>query len=334
VTGMRPVLEIKDLRVHFFTYGGEVRALNGIDLAIRKKEIVGLVGETGSGKSVLATAIMNAVHFPGRIVSGSVKMEGTDLVGLGEEKLRSIRGVDISVIGTNPRSKLNPLLRVGRQIADVIEAHQTMPRAKAFERAVGLMKAVGVNDSERRARAYPHELSGGMAQRILIAMALAGSPRLLIADEATSGLDVTVQRQVLDLIRDKVHEHESSALIITHDLGIVAQYCQRVAIIYAGQIVEEASVDELFRNPRHPYTISLLASARAASGRQARLSLIGARPDLRNLPKGCLLAARCPFATQKSREIAPAMREIAPGHMVRCDRADEPLQEMVSAGAA
>jgi peptide/nickel transport system ATP-binding protein len=331
---MRPVLDVDGLRVHFFTYGGEVRALNGIDLAILEEEIVGLVGETGSGKSVLATAIMNAVAFPGRAVAGSVRMDGTDLVTLSESQLRQIRGVKISLIGTNPRSKLNPLLRVGWQIADVIQAHEKMPRPQALAAAVTLMQAVGVNDPERRARAYPHELSGGMAQRILIAMALAGSPRLLIADEATSGLDVTVQRQVLDLIREKVKERRSSALIITHDLGIVAQYCQRVAIIYAGQIVEQAPVQELFTNPRHPYTISLLASAKAASRQTARLALVGARPDLRKLPKGCLLAPRCPFALARVQEIAPAMREIGPGHLVRCDRAEEPLREMVRAGAA
>jgi oligopeptide/dipeptide ABC transporter ATP-binding protein len=201
-------------------------------------------------------------------------------------------------------------------------------------RAIALLQTVGINDPERRARAYPHELSGGMAQRVLIAMALAGSPRLLITDEATSGLDVTVQRQVLDLIRDKVLERRSSALIITHDLGIVAQYCNRVAIIYAGQVVEEADVAELFRNPRHPYTISLLASAKAASRQQARLSLVGARPDLRDLPQGCLLHPRCPFADERSRSQAQTMRDIAPGHRVRCHRAEEPLQAMVDSDAA
>jgi oligopeptide/dipeptide ABC transporter ATP-binding protein len=197
-----------------------------------------------------------------------------------------------------------------------------------------MMAAVGVNDPERRSRAYPHELSGGMAQRILIAMALSGSPRLLIADEATNGLDVTVQRQVLDLVRDKVRERQSSALIITHDLGIVAQYCQRVAIIYAGQIVEEAPVGELFSNPRHPYTISLLASARSASRQKVRFPLIGARPDLSRLPAGCFLHPRCPFATERTRDRPQAMRELYPGHRVRCDRAEEPLREVVSADTA
>jgi oligopeptide/dipeptide ABC transporter ATP-binding protein len=330
----RPVLTVKDLRVHFFTYAGEIRALNGVDLAVNATEIVGLVGETGSGKSVLASAIMNAVRFPGRIVGGSIEMDGTDLLALGEGQLREVRGAEVSLIGTNPRSKLNPLLRVGEQIADVILAHQPMARPEALRKAVAMMAAVGVNDPERRSRAYPHELSGGMAQRILIAMALSGSPRLLIADEATNGLDVTVQRQVLDLIRDKVHERQSSALIITHDLGIVAQYCQRVAIIYAGQIVEEAPVEELFRNPRHPYTISLLASAKAVSRQKVRFPLVGARPDLANLPKGCLLAPRCPFATDASRAAPPPMRDLAPGHRVRCARAEEPLQEMALARSA
>jgi oligopeptide/dipeptide ABC transporter ATP-binding protein len=331
---MRSVLDIKDLRVDFFTYAGAVHALNGVDLSVNETEIVGLVGETGSGKSVLATAVMNSVAFPGRVVGGSVSLEGADLLALDEAALRKVRGVTISLIGTNPRSKLNPLLRVGEQIADVIEAHEKMPRKAALSRAVAMMAAVGVNDPERRARAYPHELSGGMAQRILIAMALSGSPRLLIADEATNGLDVTVQRQVLDLIRDKVRERQSSALIITHDLGIVAQYCQRAAIIYAGQIVEEAPVAELFSNPRHPYTISLLASTKSASRQSRRFPLVGARPDLARLPEGCLLHPRCPFGTDRSRHVPPPMRELRPGHRVRCERAEEPLEEMVHARSA
>jgi peptide/nickel transport system ATP-binding protein len=331
---MPPLLEIEDLNVHFVTYEGVVHALNGIDLRIAETEIVGLVGETGSGKSVLATAILNAVRFPGRIVRGSVRLEGREVLTMDERALRGVRGVQISMIGTNPRSKLNPLLRVGPQIADIIRAHENVEKDAALARAIDLMRTVGINDPHRRARAYPHELSGGMAQRILIAMALAGSPRLLIADEATNGLDVTVQRQVLDLIRDKVVERQSSALIITHDLGIVAQYCQRVAIIYAGQIVEEAAVGELFRNPRHPYTISSLASARAVSRQRVRLSLVGSRPDLRNLPCGCLLHPRCPFADERSRTVPPVMREFAAGHFVRCHRADEPLGEMVGAESA
>ena len=331
---MLPVLDIEGLCVRFRTYEGEVHALNGVDLVIRESEIVGLVGETGSGKSVLSTATMNAVRFPGHITSGSVRLDGRNLLELDEAALRRIRGVAISLIGTNPRSKLNPLLRVGPQICDVIRAHQDISASAARTQAIGLLRTVGINDPERRSRAYPHELSGGMAQRVLIAMALAGSPRLLIADEATSGLDVTVQRQVLDLIRDKVVERRSSALVITHDLGIVAQYCHRVAIIYAGQVVEQADVGELFRNPRHPYTISLLASAKAASRQQARLSLVGARPDLRNLPHGCLLHPRCPFADEESRTMPQAMREFSFGHHVRCHRATENLREMVGAGVA
>lgn len=331
---MSTVLEIADLRAHFDTYEGVVHALNGIDLVIDETEIVGLVGETGSGKSVLATAIMNAVRFPGRIVRGSVRLDGHDLVTMDEPALRRIRGVEISLVATNPRSKLNPLLRIGAQIVDIIRAHEPVVKETAQARAVDLLRTVGINDPERRARAYPHELSGGMAQRVLIAMALAGSPRLLIADEATNGLDVTVQRQVLDLIQDKVREKQSSALIITHDLGIVAQYCQRVAIIYAGQIVEEASVAELFRNPRHPYTISLLASSQAVSRQRHRLALVGSRPDLRNLPCGCLLEPRCPFADDRARTEMPALRELEPGHLVRCHRADEPLRELVSAETA
>jgi oligopeptide/dipeptide ABC transporter ATP-binding protein len=331
---MLPVLEVEGLCVQFRTYEGEVHALNSVDLVIRESEIVGLVGETGSGKSVLSTAIMNAVRFPGHITGGSVRLDGRNLLEQDEAALRRIRGVAISLIGTNPRSKLNPLLHVGPQICDVIRAHQDISASASRAQAIGLLHTVGINDPERRSRAYPHELSGGMAQRVLIAMALAGSPRLLIADEATSGLDVTVQRQVLDLIRDKVVERRSSALVITHDLGIVAQYCHRVAIIYAGQVVEQADVGELFRNPRHPYTISLLASAKAASRQQARLSLVGARPDLRNLPHGCLLHPRCPFADEESRTMPQAMREFSLEHHVRCHRATENLREMVGAGVA
>jgi oligopeptide/dipeptide ABC transporter ATP-binding protein len=331
---MPPVLAVDNLHVQFDTYEGILHALNGIDLAIDEREIVGLVGETGSGKSVLTTAIMNSVRFPGRIVQGDVRLDGRSLLQMDDQELRGVRGAQVSLIATNPRSKLNPLLRVGAQIADIISAHEPIAKRAAYDQAVGLLRTVGINDPERRARAYPHELSGGMAQRILIAMALAGSPRLLIADEATNGLDVTVQRQVLDLVREKVREKQSSALIVTHDLGIVAQYCQRVAIIYAGQVVEEAAVGELFRNPRHPYTISLLASARASSRQQTRLSLVGSRPDLRNLPCGCRLHPRCPFADDRSRTEMPILRELGDGHWVRCFRADEPLAEMVDAEPA
>lgn len=330
---MSPVLEIEQLHVRFSTYQGQVHALNGIDLTVNASEIVGLVGETGSGKTVLSTAIMNAVRAPGRITSGNVRLDGRDILALDEPALRNVRGVEISLIGTNPRSKLNPLLRVGRQIADVIRAHSSVSPSAALERTVALLTSVGINDPERRARAYPHELSGGMAQRVLIAMAFAGSPRLLIADEATSGLDVTVQRQVLELIRDKVIERRSASLMITHDLGIVATYCHRVAIIYAGQIVEEAEVGELFRNPRHPYTIGLLASARAASRQQVRLSLVGARPNLRDLPRGCLLHPRCPFADDVSCTEPQIMRSLVPGHSVRCHRAHEALRELIEADA-
>lgn len=328
---MPPILEVENLHAHFATYEGVVRALNGIDLTINESEIVGLVGETGSGKSVLTTAIMNAVRAPGRIVGGAVRLDGRELLVLDESGMQRIRGVDISLIATNPRSKLNPLLRIGPQIGDIIRAHEPVSKEQAAARAIDLLKSVGINDPERRARAYPHELSGGMAQRVLIAMALAGSPRLLIADEATNGLDVTVQRQVLDLMRDKVRELRTSALIVTHDLGIVAQYCQRVAIIYAGQIVEQASTEQLFRHPRHPYTISLLASARASSRQEIRLSLVGSRPDLRNLPQGCLLHPRCPFFDPGKCLEVPPLREMEPGHFVRCFRASEPLQEMVHA---
>lgn len=330
---MAPVLQTEGLQVRFDTYEGEVHAINGIDLSIGEAEIVGLVGETGSGKSVLATAILNALRRPGRITAGSVRLDGRELLSLDEAALEQVRGVQISLIGTNPRSKLNPLLRVGQQIADVIRAHEPVAREAALARATGLLRTVGINDPERRARAYPHELSGGMAQRVLIAMALAGSPRLVIADEATSGLDVTVQRQVLDLLRDKVAERRSAALIITHDLGIVAQYCRRVAIIYAGQIVEEADVRELFRNPRHPYTIALLASARAASRQRTRLSLVGARPNLRALPGGCLLQPRCPFAGAGCEDLQRTL-SIVPGHAVRCHRAGERLDSLADADAA
>jgi peptide/nickel transport system ATP-binding protein len=328
---MSPILEIENLHAQFVTYEGVVRALNGIDLTINESEIVGLVGETGSGKSVLTTAILNAVRAPGRIVDGAVRLDGRDLLVLTESEMQRIRGVQISLIATNPRSKLNPLLRIGPQIGDIIRAHEPLSKEIAGARAIELLKSVGINDPERRARAYPHELSGGMAQRVLIAMALAGSPRLLIADEATNGLDVTVQRQVLDLMRDKVRELRTSALIVTHDLGIVAQYCQRVAIVYAGQIVEQANTEQLFRHPRHPYTISLLASSRSSSRQEIRLSLVGSRPDLKNLPHGCLLHPRCPFFDPGRCLEVPRLQEIEPGHFVRCFRAGEPLQEMVHA---
>ena len=259
------LLSIRDLRIHFFTYDGTVEALNGVDLDIGRREIVGLVGEQGSGKSVLAKSIMNLVEPPGKIVAGEILFEDRDLLGLSDTEIREVRGKGISIIMNNPREHLHPLLNVGQQVANTFLAHDgEVSKPEAWDQAIDMLTAVGIADPERRARDFPHQLSGGMAQRILIAMALVCSPKLLIADDATDGLDVTIQRQVLDLVKELVTQTGSSALVITHDLGIVAQYCERVAVIYKGQIVEHSATADFFSAPEHPYSQGLLKSIRSA----------------------------------------------------------------------
>lgn len=314
----KSLMEIKNLHTHFFTYRGVVKALNGINLNVNKGEMLGIVGESGSGKSVLARSILRMVKFPGKIVQGDIVFAGRNLMHLNEKQMEGIRGNQISLIIPNPRNQLNPLLTVGEQISNVYQSHHKgSNRAEAREKVIEMLKELAMNDPERRYKAYPHELSGGMCQRILIAMAMITSPDLLIADDATSGLDVTVQAKVLDQMVKLIQEKDSSAIVITHDLGVVAQMCSVTAIIFGGIIVEYGKVREVFKNPEHPYTLSLLESLDLSNSNSEK-SIIGLRPDLINLPKGCLMYNRCPRANDICENVLPDMLEVRPNHFVRC----------------
>jgi oligopeptide/dipeptide ABC transporter ATP-binding protein len=311
------LLEVRDLRVEFHTAEGTGRAVNGIDLTVDERQIVGIVGESGSGKSVIAAALVNLVGSPGKIVSGTAKYNGRDLLREPERSLQQIRGREVALIVQNAKSALNPLIPIGRQLVNVIRAHGKRDERTAVEHAIQMLTRVGISDPATRMHTYPHQLSGGMAQRVTIAMALASNPRLLIADEPTSGLDVTIQAQILDLIQNLVHELHSATLLITRDLGIVAQYCERVAVLYAGQIIEQAPVRVFFRRPTHPYSEALIKSV-ATTRERGRKLLPGTSPSPYELPGGCPLNPRCELAEPICREVTPPLQEISAGHWVRC----------------
>ena len=318
-----PLLAIEGLRTWFFTRDGIVKAVDGVDLTVRAGETVGLVGESGSGKSVTAMSVLRLVDQPGRIVDGTVTFGGDDLGAASAPQMRAVRGSRIGMVFQQPVSSLNPSYRVGFQVAEVYEAHGGSRRGEGRERAIEMLTRVGIPDAATRARAYPHQVSGGQAQRVMIAMALAAQPELLIADEPTTALDVTIQAQILDLIRDLQADLGMAVLLITHDLGIVAEMCDRVAVMYAGQIVEEASTRALFRDPRHPYTRGLVGSVPVIGRRRDRLDVIPGRvPNLIDLPTGCRFAPRCAARVEhgltRCTEALPALVEIAPGHRARC----------------
>jgi oligopeptide/dipeptide ABC transporter ATP-binding protein len=313
------ILNIEGLHVSYPVYEADpVRALRGIDLSVRAGEIIGLVGESGSGKTTLARSIMQLISRPGRVDSGRIEYDGRDLSTLNEEELRALRGNDIAMVIPNPRTELNPLVTVGMQIANVARYHLSLPRKQAKAMALAMLEAVQIPDPARRFKAYPHELSGGMAQRVVMAIALICSPRLIISDDATSGLDVTVQTQVLELLQNLVKQQGAAMLFITRDIGITAHYCHQVAIIYAGEIVEIASTINFFDNPRHPYSVMLLS----AFSHNPKLRALWTKvPE--ELPEdaeesGCYFAARCVRATDKCWAEHPGLREIAPAHSVRC----------------
>ena len=321
--GDGPLLEVKGLRTSFFTRDGVVRAVDGIDFTVDRGEIMGLVGESGCGKSVTSLSIMRLVGKPGRIEGGSVLFDGQDLLTLRDEAMRKIRGDRISMIFQQPTSSLNPVRDVGRQIAEVLELHRGMKGNVARARARDLLQMVGIPDPQRRLASYPHEMSGGMAQRVMIAMALACEPELLIADEPTTALDVTIQAQILDLMRTLRDETGTAIIFITHDLGVVAEMCDRVAVMYAGEIVEQTDVVTLFRDPRHPYTKGLIRSIPVVGDVQDELPVIpGNVPNLIDLPKGCRFAPRCTARVDAdltiSLEVHPELRPLTPGHDVRC----------------
>ena len=321
--GDRPLLEVKGLRTSFYTRDGVVRAVDGIDFHVDRGEIMGLVGESGCGKSVTSLSIMRLVANPGRIEGGQVMFDGQDLLKLSPDAMRRIRGDRISMIFQQPQSSLNPVWDVGKQIAEVLEIHRGMRKGAARERALELLRMVGIPDPARRLKAFPHEMSGGMAQRVMIAMALACEPELLIADEPTTALDVTIQAQILDLMRNLRDETGTAIILITHDLGVVAEMCDRVAVMYAGEIVEQSDVTSLFRRPAHPYTRGLIGSIPVVGQVKDDLSVIpGNVPNLIDLPKGCRFAPRCQTRIDEdvtlATEVHPELLPLSPGHDVRC----------------
>jgi peptide/nickel transport system ATP-binding protein len=323
------VLDVRNLQTVFFTNSGLFKAVDDLSFQIRRGETLAIVGESGCGKSVSALSVMRLVPDPpGRIVGGSVLLEGRDLLGLDEAEMRDVRGNRISMIFQEPMTSLNPVMRIGDQITEAVRLHQTMTRKQAREKAVEMLRLVRIPEPARRAQDYPHQLSGGMRQRAMIAMALACRPALLIADEPTTALDVTIQAQILALILELQKELGTGLILITHDLGVVAQTAQRVVVMYAGRKVEEANVDDLFANPLHPYTRGLMASIPALpserGGSDMRLAEIpGMVPALTRLPKGCAFAPRCKLAIKRCQEEYPPLAEFGGSHTAACWRAGE-----------
>jgi peptide/nickel transport system ATP-binding protein/oligopeptide transport system ATP-binding protein len=320
---MDEILAVRGLRTHFETERGVVRAVDGVDLKVAAGQAVGVVGESGCGKTVLALSIMRLVPDPpGRIVGGSVLLAGRDLLALSPDEMRKVRGREISMIFQEPMTSLNPVFRVGEQIAEVIRLHQGMDRPGALDRSVEMLRMVGIPSPERRVRDYPHQMSGGMRQRVMIAIALACRPRVMLADEPTTALDVTIQAQMLDLIGALRQETGAAVVLITHDLGVVSEAAATVAVMYAGQVVEQGPVREIFSSPLHPYTRGLMKSVPrmdGPAGRGCYLDAIpGTVPPLYSLPAGCRFGDRCADVFARCRELEPSLVEIAPGHDCRC----------------
>lgn len=319
----KPFLEVKNLKTYFFTEDGVVKAVDGVDFEVFPGEVMGLVGESGCGKSVSLLSAMRLISKPGKIVEGKIFFDGQDLLKLTESEMTHVRGNRISMIFQQPQTALNPVFKVGNQIAEVLNIHQDLGKEASWKRAIELLKMVGIPEAERRAAAYPHELSGGMAQRVMIAMALACVPELLIADEPTTALDVTIQAQILNLMRDLRTKVGSSVILITHDLGVIAEMAERVAVMYAGRIVEQADVKTLFAKPLHPYTQGLMGSIPVLGKIKEKLDVIpGNVPNLINLPPGCRFAPRCrarvEYQLQRCTEAEPDLIEVTPAHTTRC----------------
>jgi peptide/nickel transport system ATP-binding protein len=330
-TGAQALLDVDGLQTFFYTRQGMVKAVDGVSFAVKPAETLAIVGESGCGKSVTALSLMRLVPDPpGRIVGGRVTLTGTDLLALDEETMRSVRGKDISMIFQEPMTSLNPVMTIGKQIAEVVLLHEDLGRSAANAKAVEMLRLVRIPEPEQRAKEYPHQLSGGMRQRAMIAMAVACNPKVLIADEPTTALDVTIQAQILEIILELQRKLGTAVILITHDLGVVAETAQRVIVMYAGRKVEEAPVEELFARPLHPYTHGLMASIprlglmRGEMNRaEGRLKEIpGIVPALSNLPEGCAFAPRCAFAEERCRKSYPPYEEKQPGHWAACWRSD------------
>ena len=315
---MSELLEVRDLTVHFTTEDGLVEAVDNVSFSVRPGEILGVVGESGSGKSVTAHALLRLIRPPGRIVRGEIRFEGADLLALPEARMGAVRGARIALVFQSPRTALNPVLTVGRQIARLYELHQHVAPAEAWRRTIEMLTLVGIAEPERRARQYAHQLSGGMCQRVMIAMAIASSPRLLIADEPTTGLDVSIAAQILDLLRALGRRTEASIVLITHDLGVVAEACDRVAVMHAGQLVEIADVHTLFKRPLHPYTQALVRSIPRIDREVAMEPIPGAVPSLLAPAPGCRYADRCARVLEVCRRERPVLRAAGASHEVAC----------------
>jgi oligopeptide transport system ATP-binding protein len=320
VTRKDPLLSVEDLRVEFWTRRGTVYAVNGISFDIAAGETLGIVGESGCGKSVTSLALLGILPRAGRITSGSAMFGGRDLLKLTDRQLRKVRGREIAMIFQDPMTSLNPVLTIGRQIREALETHFDMDKDEANKRAAELIDQVGIPSAKARIKDYPHQFSGGMRQRAMIAMALACEPKLLIADEPTTALDVTIQAQILNILQGLVAERDTALILITHDLGVVAGTCERVNVMYAGMFMETGNADQLFARPRHPYTLGLLESIpRLDATRKERLHPIpGAPRDMLRPPSACPFQPRCRFEVEQSREEVPQLREVEPGHMVAC----------------
>jgi oligopeptide transport system ATP-binding protein len=317
---MNPLLAISDLSVTFATDRGQVQALDGVSLSLNAGETLAVVGESGSGKSVTALSILGLLGDSGRVSDGSIEFDGEDLTRVSGQRLREIRGNQIAFIFQEPMSSLNPVLTIGTQVAEPIWLHHRKSWSEAFEQAGELLQRVAIPDAVKRLEDYPHQFSGGMRQRVMIAMALACQPKLIIADEPTTALDVTVQAQILSLLKNLTKEANSSLILITHDLGVVARYADNVAVMYGGRVIETASARELYKNPQHPYTEGLMASIPKLDGDPgSRLYTIeGQPPDLSNLPSGCSFNPRCPHAQDKCIMTKPTLSEVAPNHLRAC----------------
>jgi oligopeptide/dipeptide ABC transporter ATP-binding protein len=328
------LLEIEGLKTQFFTSAGTVRAVDGVDYTVEEGETVAVVGESGCGKSVTALSIMRLVADPpGKITDGQIRFKGTDLVALPEEEMRQIRGRDIGMVFQEPMTSLNPVLSIGRQLTETLETHFGMSREKADERAIELLGLVGIAEPERRLAQYPHHFSGGMRQRVMIAMALACDPKLIIADEPTTALDVTIQAQILELMKNLTREMGVAMIIITHNLGVVARYADRVNVMYAGKIVESGSAEEIYHHPRHPYTLALLKSVpRLDLPRGGKLDPVdGQPPDLARLDDGCAFRPRCRFATDSCAKGVPELGEVRDKHWSRCFEQDAVIKSLETA---
>jgi oligopeptide/dipeptide ABC transporter ATP-binding protein len=319
----KPLLEVRNLKTYFYTEDGVVKAVDGVDFSVGRGEVLGLVGESGCGKSVTSLSIMRLISVPGKVVEGTIMFEGRNLLELSESEMVHMRGNRMSMIFQQPQSSLNPVFKIGDQVGEVLQIHQSMGKEESWNKAVELLRLVGIPDPESKAHSYPHEVSGGQAQRVMIAMALALNPQLLIADEPTTALDVTIQAQILDLMRDLRTRMDTAVILITHDLGVISEMADRVAVMYAGRIVEQTDIRTLFAHPTHPYTQGLMASIPVLGTVKETLDVIpGSVPNLVNLPPGCQFAPRCRSRMEHQlticTQVEPQLLPVESEHLCRC----------------